>query len=78
MTVADVLKAAEAFQPGIRFSQQGTGASGFLTSLEGVDNEGSQKRNWRFLVDGKLGETSFCIAEVQPGSSILWEYSEEY
>ena len=78
MTVADVLEEARTFRPGIRFTQQGAGASGFLSSLEGVSNEGSQGRNWRFLVDGRLGETSFCLAKVEPGSSVLWEYSAEY
>lgn len=78
MTVADVLKTAQSFRPAIRFTQQGDGESGFLTSLEGVENEGDQQRNWRFLVDGDLGKTSFCIAQVESGSSVLWEYTEEY
>ena len=78
MTVADVLEAARTFRPGIRFTQQGAGESGFLTTLEGVGGEGAEGRNWRFSVDGKLGEESFCLVTVEAGGSVLWEYTEKY
>jgi len=78
MAVADVMEAARTFRPNIQYAQQGSGERGLLTALEGVSNEGGSGRNWRFLIDGKLGQMSFCLAEVEPGSSILWEFTAEY
>lgn len=78
MTVADVLMAASDFRPSVRFTQQGEGARGFLSSLEGLSNEGSGHRNWRYLVNDRLGETSFCLATVSPGDHVLWEFTDEY
>ena len=78
MTVGDVMVAAREFRPSIHFTQQGEGASGFLTSLEGLQNEGVRGNNWRFLVDGRLGEESFCLAKVKSGGTVLWEYTAEY
>lgn len=77
-TVADVMEAARSFHPGIRYTQQNSGESGFLTMLEGVENEGTGGRYWRFSVDGEVGKSSYCIAQVEPGSSILWEFTAEY
>ena len=78
MTVGDVMETARDFRPAIRFTQQGEGESGFLTSLEGVANEGSGERNWRFSVNDRIGETSFCVAPVAAGDQVLWEFTGEY
>lgn len=78
MTVVDVLESAREFRPAVEFTQQGEGAGGFLTSLEGLANEGGGRRNWRFFVNDRPGETSFCVAEVAAGDRVLWEFTGEY
>ena len=78
MTVGDLMQAAQEFRPGIRYIQQGSGPKGFLTSLDGVSNQGMQKQNWRFSIDGRLGDTSFCVAKLSPGATVLWEFTAEY
>jgi hypothetical protein len=77
MTVADLLQAARDFRPGIQFTQQGEGAGGFLTALDGLKNQGASGRNWRYQVDGRNGEASFCLQELQPGVRVLWEFTDK-
>jgi hypothetical protein len=75
MTVADLMEAARKFRPGIEFTQQGVGASGLLIAIDGLDSEGSGGRNWRYHVDGRFAEVSFCLEPVEPGMSVLWEFA---
>lgn len=77
MTVADVMMAAREFQPGISYVQIGEGASGFLTQLEGLKNEGASGRNWRYEVAGTPGTKSFCLQEVAPGEQVRWWFAGE-
>ena len=76
MTVADLMQAATQYRPGIRFTQQGSGASGFLTSLEGVENEGTSGRNWIYRVGEKHAHQSFCLEKIDPGMHILWTFTD--
>ncbi len=75
MTVADLMGAARKFRPGIEFSQHGEGASGLLTAIDGLKNEGSGGRNWRYRVDDRYGEVSFCLEPIEPGMRVLWEFA---
>lgn len=77
MTVADLMFQAREFRPGIEFTQQGEGVSGFLASLDGLQNQGADGRNWRYDVDGRHGEVSFCLQQLQPGMRVLWEFAAE-
>lgn len=77
MTVADVLAAAEAYRPGITYVQQGRGESGFLTSLDGLGNEGAGGRNWLYRVDNRHAHVSFCLEKVEPGMHVLWTFTDE-
>ena len=77
MTVEKLLQAARQFQPGIIFSQQGEGETGFLTALEGLANEGAGGRNWKFEVDGEHGRVSFCLQKLMPGQQVLWKFALE-
>lgn len=77
MTVADVLAAAEAYRPGITYVQQGVGESGFLTSLDGLGNEGAGGRNWLYRVDDRHAHVSFCLEKVEPGMHVLWTFTDE-
>lgn len=77
MTVADVMTAARDFRPGIRYAQIGEGASGFLTELEGLKNEGASGRNWRYEVAGTPGSMSFCLQKVASGELVRWTFAGE-
>ncbi len=75
MTVADLMGQASKFRPGIEFDQQGEGAGGLLTAIDGLKNEGSGGRNWRYRVDDRYGEVSFCLQSIEPGMRVLWEFA---
>lgn len=75
MTVSQVMEEAHKFRPGISFTQVGTGASGLLTAIDGVKNEGSGGKNWRYRVDDHFAEVSFCLEPVEPGAGVLWEFA---
>ncbi|MEM8946096.1 MAG: DUF4430 domain-containing protein [Planctomycetota bacterium] len=77
MTVADLMQAAHAFRPGIEFTQKGSGASGFLTSLDGLANEGAGGRNWIYQVDGRHAVQSYCLEKIQPGMHVLWTFTDQ-
>ena len=77
MTVADVLEQARSFQPGISFKQEGEGATGFLTELEGLKNEGASGRNWQYEVAGSPGTMSFCLQTVAAGELVRWSFAGE-
>jgi hypothetical protein len=77
MTVADLMLTARDFRPGIDFTQQGQGASGFLTAIDGLENQGAEGRNWRYEVNGQHGDVSFCLQELSSGMRVLWEFATE-
>ena len=77
MTVGDLMDSAQSFRPGITFQQIGEGESGFLTTLDGLANEGLGGRNWHYKVDGKHSEVSFCLQPIEAGSRVLWTFAEK-
>jgi len=77
MTIADLMKSARQFQPGIVYSQVGEGEMGFLSSVEGVANEGADGRNWIYQVDDRHAHRSFCLEKVEPSSHVLWTFTDE-
>jgi hypothetical protein len=77
MTVADLLEAARQFRPGLGFKQIGEGASGFLSALDGLANQGAGGRNWIYQVDGRHAHVSFCLEKIEPGMHILWTFTDE-
>ncbi|HMO86527.1 MAG TPA: DUF4430 domain-containing protein [Lacipirellulaceae bacterium] len=74
MTVGDLLAAAADFRPAVTFTHRGAGDMTFLTSLEGVANEGADGRSWLYRIDDQLGDRSFAVAEVPAGATVLWEF----
>jgi len=76
MTVADLMEAARQFRPGLRFTQIGAGGSGFLSSLDGLANQGAGGRNWIYQVDGQHAHVSFCLEKLEPGTHILWTFTD--
>jgi hypothetical protein len=75
MTVRDVLLAASDSSGGVKFGQQGSGASAFLTEIDGIENEGAQGRNWTYAVNGTLADRSFAIYPLRPGDQVLWTFA---
>jgi hypothetical protein len=72
MTVRDLTR--ETRREGLKLEVRGTGAAAFLESLDGVANEGAAGRNWTYSVNGKPGDRSFAIYEMQPGDHVLWKF----
>ena len=77
MTVADLLEAARSFRPGIRYTQIGSGETGFLSTLDGLANEGAGGRNWLYRVDGRHAHLSFCLEKLEPGMHVLWSFTDQ-
>jgi hypothetical protein len=61
----------------LQLNTLGTGASAFLANLDGVENEGADGRNWTYSVNGKLGDRSFAVYELQPGDQVLWTFGKQ-
>jgi hypothetical protein len=79
MTLEMLMHKAADFRPGITFTQQGSGELGFLTSLDGLGNQGPAGRNWQYRVNDKHGQMSFCLQPLKPGDQVLWGFaSGEY
>lgn len=58
----------------LEFKFRGTGETAFVTSIDGVDNEGADGENWTYRVNDELGDRSAGILGVKPGDTILWSF----
>jgi hypothetical protein len=74
MTLGQLMQRARTFRPPVVYSATGKGKMSFLTSLEGVANEGAGGRSWLYSVDGRHGEVSFAVQSLAAGSAVLWEF----
>ena len=54
----------------------GTDATTFIVSIGGVENEKSLGDNWVYRVNGKLGDKSAGLFQVQPGDQIEWSFGK--
>ncbi len=70
MTVRDALQQVRR----VELEEQGTGQAAFLTSINGVGNEGASGRNWLYSVNGKSADRSYAAYIVEPGDRILWTF----
>jgi hypothetical protein len=75
MTVRDVTR--ETPRADRRLDVRGSGEAAFLASLDGVANEGADGRNWIYSVNGKNGDRSFAIYELEPGDQVLWTFGKQ-
>jgi hypothetical protein len=73
MTVTDLLQNNRSTS----FLMEGSGASTFLTSLNGVMNEGRGGRNWTYTVNGKYADRSFAVYELRPNDHVLWTFAAQ-
>jgi hypothetical protein len=73
MTVADLLNS----NPMVNVDIIGSDESAFLTSINGVANEGARGRNWMYRVNGKHADRSFAVYELRPGDHVLWTFADQ-
>jgi hypothetical protein len=73
MTVLDAMKLAREHARGIKFEYSGSGASAFLSAIDGVGNEGGG-RNWIYRVNGSLGDRSFGSKALSSGDEVSWTF----
>lgn len=76
MTVGDALRLARDFGPGLPFTHQGEGELSFLTSLDGVANQGPGGRFWLYQVDGRRADVSYEVQPLAAGERVLWQFKE--
>ena len=76
MTVGDALRLARDFGPGLAFTHQGDGELSFLTSLDGVANQGVGGRFWLYQVDGERADISYEVQPLTAGQRVLWQFKE--
>ena len=78
MTVLDLMEALKSKDDkGLKFEHRGSGASAFLTSIDGVANgKGRGAKYWIFRVNGKLGDRSFGTTRLKPGDTVLWHHGK--
>ncbi len=74
LTLGELMRRAAAFRPGVTYAQRGEGPMAFLTSLEGVANEGGGGRYWFYAVNDRRGETSFAVQPLEPGAHVEWVF----
>lgn len=72
-TVLQSLERARATND-LKFESRGVGETAFLSSIDGVKNEGSDGKNWIYKVNGQLGDKSAGIYEVNPGDTVTWSF----
>jgi len=77
MTCELLLQEAVRYRPGIQFTQQGKGETGFLLSIEGLKNQGASGRNWMYQVNDHRAATSFCLQKLEPGDHVLWTFANQ-
>jgi hypothetical protein len=73
MTVADVLQQ----EPRVSFQTHGAGESAFLSSINGIANQGAGGRNWTYSVNGKYADRSFAVYELRQNDHVLWTFAAQ-
>ncbi len=73
MTVLGLMKRAQ--QDGtLEFEYRGSGETAFVTSIQGLANQGAGGNNWIYRVNGKLGDRSIGVARIAAGDEVTWEF----
>lgn len=76
MTVADAMQFAAQHAHATKFETRGENDTAFLSSIDGVKNQGYGKRSWIFHINGSMAEESFGTVKLQVGDAILWRFQE--
>lgn len=77
MTAMDSLQQASAAEGGFEFEHRGSGATAFVTTIDGVKNEGGKEgaRNWIFKINGSKSPQSAGVSPLAAGDVVLWKFS---
>jgi hypothetical protein len=75
MTVLDAMQAAADFRPGITFTHQGSDATAFLTTIDGLKNAGAGGGNWLYEVNGEKASVGIGVRTLAPRDALLWRYT---
>lgn len=76
MMVLDAMNAGKAHARGITFESTSTGERALLTKIDDLANEGSgeTKKNWQFLVNGKMAERGMGAVTLKAGDRVRWVF----
>jgi hypothetical protein len=74
-TVLAALESAAKHPRGIKFEHRGTGATAFVTSIDGQKNEGAG-RNWLYEVNGNPANKSCGAWTLEAGDQVLWKFGK--
>ena len=74
MTVLDTLEFAAEHPRRIRFKHRSSGSTAFLTSIDGLENEGGRGKNWIYWINEEQGDRSFAIRVLHAGDHVLWKF----
>jgi hypothetical protein len=70
MTVADLMAA----WTNVAVKQKGSGESAFVTTIDGIENQGADGKNWIYSVSGQVGDRSFAVYQLKPEDRVLWTF----
>ena len=76
LTISDMMQHASQHAHPTKFQTRGKDATAFLSSIDGIENQGFRKKSWVFYVNGELGSASYAIARLVASDSVLWRYQK--
>ena len=74
ISVADVMRAADRHERGIKVVSRGASATYFVLQIDDIRNESGRGRNWIYRVNDTVGTRSAGVQDVQPGDTVLWRF----
>lgn len=74
-TVLSVLERAHNMKK-LDLKFRGKGETAFVESIDGIGNQGAGGKNWIYRVNGKMGDKSAGLFEVDPGDKVSWNYGK--
>lgn len=72
-TVLSILERAHNMKE-LNLKFRGQGETAFVESINGIKNEGASGKNWIYRVNGKTGDKSAGIYEVDPQDKVSWQF----
>lgn len=76
LTIADLMQHSSQHPQPTKFQTRGSGATAFLTAIDGIENEGYGKKCWIFYLNGKKGDASYATVQLSSSDSVLWRYQK--
>jgi hypothetical protein len=77
MTAWEATQAAARRPPALQIKHTGSGATVFVTEIDGFKNQGvgSDKRSWQFWVNGAYADAGVGAKVLQAGDKVLWKFA---